>query len=237
MPKTVPGVLDPDVVPGQAAGQPLPADSSSQRQVRADDLPALTTIARTVHVLRSHVDGVVVMGRDVDRRVPDEPVAHVARGTPCSAPARPRPAGTGAGPPRNGRRCRPPSRIQTPTTTRCSDRPDRAWPIRSLRHPRGATCHAESRSMRRWPMIRELLGPPVGRLVLLVAEHVVGDLVVDRHVVHLRVRETLPEPGVLPRLIEIDSPWSWATIMRSRVRRVDPHVVVITTRRLGGAAP
>jgi len=45
-------------------------------EVRADDLPAFASIVCDMHILASHVDFVVVMGRDVDGEGPIETVFH-----------------------------------------------------------------------------------------------------------------------------------------------------------------
>ena len=76
----------------------------------------------------------------------------------------------------------------------------------------------------------------VGRLVLLVAEHVVGDLVVDGHVVHLRVGQPLPEP----RAPAVDRDRQ-ALVVRDDhavgVGRIDPDVVVVAAGRLVARRP
>ena len=58
--------------------------------------------------------------------------------------------------------------------------------------PPPTECHMPRGIARNPPALQPAVArPSIRRLVLLVAEDVVGDLVVDRHVIHLRVRQPL----------------------------------------------
>ena len=223
-------VLDPDVVARQTAGKPHAA-AVVQRQVRADHLPALAAVAGAVHVLAAHVHGVVVVRRDVDRRVPDEAVAHARR----RAPALLRPHLDGA--------VLAPVLLVAHHNAAHHPRPGRRGPhdVRIGRIRRGppalAAAHVVPHAARNagdaaLPLDAAVAGPAVGRLVLLVAEHVVRDGVVHRHVVHLSIREALTEP----RLAAVDRDRQ-ALVVRDDhavgVGVVDPHVVVVAAGGLG----
>src|SRR5262249_20349294 len=69
-------VLDADVVGRQAARALLPA-LVVQRDVGADLLPALAAVGRLMQVLAADVNLVVIVRRDVERRVPHEPVFQI----------------------------------------------------------------------------------------------------------------------------------------------------------------
>ena len=201
-----------------------------EREVGPDHLPALAAVARAMHVLAADVDRVVVVRRDVERRVPHEAVLHAARPARSTAAATPRRCGTAGGPPRSARRCRRPSPSPTRSTRRSSSRSDRASPSRSRRRPPSATSRAGSPRRAR-PCTRRVARPAVRRLVLLVAEHVVRNLVVDRDVVDLRVEQALPVPGPAAVLRDRE-----ALVVRDdlpvRVGRIDPDVVMVAARRL-----
>ncbi len=71
-------ILDADVVRRQAPGTALPG-LVVQRQVRTNCRPTLPAVGRAMHVLAADVDCVAVVRRDVEWRVPHEPVPQVAR--------------------------------------------------------------------------------------------------------------------------------------------------------------
>src|SRR5262249_41598303 len=67
-----------DVVRREAAGALLPA-LVVQRQIGAYLLPALAAVGRLMDVLAAGVDLVVIVRRDVERRVPHEAVLEIRR--------------------------------------------------------------------------------------------------------------------------------------------------------------
>src|SRR5262249_46620628 len=74
--------------------------------------------------------------------------------------------------------------------------------------------------------------PAIGRPVLLVAVDVVGNLVVDRHVIHLGNGQLDAFPGAPAG----DRDAHAAVVGHGHsagVGRIDPHVVVVTTRAIG----
>ena len=152
-------VLDADVVGREAAGA-AHLRLVVERQVRADHLPALAAVGRAVHVLAADVDRVVIVRRDVQRRVPHEAVPHALGRAVRLVAATPRRCGTAAGSPRSARRCRRPCRSRRPWTRRCSSRSDRASPSRSRRRRPRATSRAGCPgSPPKPPCRRLLLGP------------------------------------------------------------------------------
>src|SRR5262245_51107865 len=70
-------VLDADVVRRQTAGALLAA-LFVQREVGADLLPALAAVARLMEILAADVNLVVIVRRNMERRVPDEPVFQIS---------------------------------------------------------------------------------------------------------------------------------------------------------------
>ncbi len=94
-------VLHADVVRGEAAGA-AHLRAVVERQIRADHLPALTAVGRPVDVLAADVDRVVVVRRDVERRVPHEAILHARRPGHSTGRATPPPGGTASGSPRGG---------------------------------------------------------------------------------------------------------------------------------------
>ena len=200
-----------------------------QRQVRADHLPALPAVPRAVYVLAPHVDRLVVVRGDVDRGVPDEAVAD-AGGRPAAL----------LGPYLDGA-VLPPLLLVADDDPAHHPRPRGRGPhdvgIGRVRGGEAALAapdvvpHA-ARDVVDAPHAEDpaVAGAAIGRLVLLVPEHVVGDRVVHRHVVHLRVREPLPEP----RLRAVDRDREPLVVRHDhavRVRGVDPHVVVVAAGR------
>src|SRR5262249_10965375 len=71
-------VLDTDVVGRQAARASLAA-LVVERDIGTDLLPALTAVGGLMQVLTADVDPVVIVRRDVERRVPEEPVLQIRR--------------------------------------------------------------------------------------------------------------------------------------------------------------
>src|SRR5439155_996240 len=71
-------VLDADVVGRQTARACL-SSLVVQREVWTDFLPALAAVGRLMQVLAADVDLVVIVRRDMERRVPDEAVLQVGR--------------------------------------------------------------------------------------------------------------------------------------------------------------
>ncbi len=67
------GVFHTDVVTREATGG-THSTPVVQCQVRADHLPALSAVSGAVNVLAAHIYGVVVVGGDVERCVPNEPI-------------------------------------------------------------------------------------------------------------------------------------------------------------------
>ena len=98
-------VLDTDVVGRESAGALLLA-LVVERQVRTDLLPALAAVGRLMDELAAGVDLVVIVRRDVERRVPDEAVSSGRPPDRWSCPARPRRCAVGRGSGRSARRCR-----------------------------------------------------------------------------------------------------------------------------------
>ncbi len=188
MPKHDAGVLDADVVGGEPARAALPG-LVVEREVGGDHLPALAAVgacgARAGCRCRSCC---CRAARCAAARPTRSGTSRLRRAGRSTAAARPPRCGTAAGPPRSARRCRRPSPSPTPSTRPASSWSDRASPSRSRRRRPSATSRARCRRRRRsrWPA-RLLRRAAVRRLVLLVAEHVVGDLVVHGDVVDLRV--------------------------------------------------
>ncbi len=142
------GVLDADVVRGETAGAAHPR-AVVQRQVRTDDLPALPAVGRAVHVLAADVDGVAVVRRDLERRIPHEAVAQaVGRAVRLVRPhldvAELAPVSL-----RTARRCRRPCPTRRPSTRRCWSPWDPASPSRFRRRRPRATSRAGCRGRRR----------------------------------------------------------------------------------------
>ena len=223
-------VLHADVVAGQSAREAHPA-LVVQGQVGADHLPALPAVPRAVHVLAAHVDGVVVVGRNVNRRIPDEAVAHARRRAP--ALLRPHLHGPVLAPvllvAHHDAAHHPRSRSRRPHNVRIGRvrrGPAAFAAAHVVPHPPG---NAGDPAL---PHDAAVARPPVRGLVLLVAQHVVGDRVVHRHVVHLRVGESLAEP----RLAAVDRDRQALVVGDDHAvgaGRVDPHVVMVAAGRLG----
>ena len=222
-------VLHADVVAGEAARK-AHAAAVVQRQVRADHLPALAAVASAVHVLAPYVDRLVVVRGDVHGGIPDEAVPD----TLCRAPALLRPHLDA--PPLA------PFLLVAHHDAAHHARPGGRGPddvgVDRIRggKPALAAAHVMPHAARNAgdaPLALDaaVAGPPVGGLVLLVAEDVVGDLVVHRHVIHLRVGEALAEPR--PAAVDGDGE---ALVVRDdhavAVAGVDPHVVVVAAGRV-----
>ena len=184
-----------------------------------------------MQVLAADVDLVVIVRREVERRVPNEPVFQLRRRSvflvgphfdvPHLAPAlviadddTADGAGAGGGRPDDVRIHR--IRRRKPALATANRMPHAARDGAATAAAAAASTLAESAVAR----------PAVRRTILLVRVQVVRNLVVDRHVIQLRVRETLLEPGPPARLRDRD-----ALIVADdhpvRVRRIDPHVVMI----------
>ena len=220
-------VLDADVVAGEAAGE-AHAAPVVEAEVGADDLPGLAPVLRAVHVLAADVDRVVIVRGDENRGIPDEAVAHAVRRAPALL-----------GPHLDGPVLAPVLLVAH------HDAADHARPGRRGPDDVGvdrigggesalAAAHVVPHAPRNpgdapLPHDAAVAGAPVGGLVLLVAEDVVGDLGIHRHVVHLRVGEALAEPGLAP--VDRDGkPLVVRDDHAVAVPGVDPHVVMVAAR-------
>src|SRR6185295_1743813 len=207
-----------------------------ERDVRTDLLPALTAVDRLVQVLAADVDLVVIVRRDVERRVPDEAVLQIRRdavrvvGPHFDVAALPPAlfvahddaadaAGAGGGGPddvrvdRIGRR--------EAALAAVDGMPHAAW------NAAAPTAAAATAALVEAAVARSA----VRGSILLVRVDVVRNLVVDGDVIELRVLGALFQPRPAARLRD-----RHALVVRDNhavaVGRIDPHVVVIAARRL-----
>ena len=225
-------VLDADVVRRQPSGALLAAPIV-QRQVGTDHLPRLAAIGRPVHVLRPRVDRVVIVRRNRQGKGPVEAVLQIgcghadrdlrpdldlARLPRALVEALHRAAETAV-----SRSARP----HDVAVDRIGNRPaafaarDRV-PHAARNRPRGLLVGLFGEAA--------IARTACRRTVLSVAVDVVWNLIVGRHVIHLRhwQLDLMPAPAAVDReaqavVVGDDEPVA--------VGRIDPHVVVVADRR------
>ena len=192
MPKTTPAYSTPMLSPVRPPELPMRVRSLS---VRSGEMTCQLWPPSWVRwTCWLPVDGVVVR-RNVKRRVPHKPVSPLPRVRWIDG-ARLRHSGTGAG---------SPQRTTISPTLPDLDAVDHtmlgSWdpggPAAFTATDRVPHSAADSGAPRPAP---GCCWATIAGLVLLVAEHVVRDRVVDRDVVDLRIGESLPEPGPAPVL-------------------------------------
>ena len=226
------GVLHADVVRRQSARALLPAPIV-ERQVGADHLPGLTAVGRAVHVLRSGVDGVVIVRRNRHRKRPVESVLHVAGR-------------------RADGRLRPDfdlARLPRPLVVALDGPADAAEPgaarpddvvVRRIGNRPPALAAGDRMPHAAWNRSGDLLvglfGEPAvaraarRRSVLPIAVDVVWNLVVGGHVIHLRDRQL----NLMPALSAVDRQAEAVVVGDDEaiaVGGIDPHVVVVADGR------
>ena len=197
------------------------------REVGTDHAPASSAVLRHVHELAARVDRVVVVRRDRERRVPHEAILDVGRGMPARAQrphldvlSRARALveadDDAAAAPGAGRR--------RPDDVRVDGIGRRPPALAAL----ARACHSLREIVRAGSAVAR---PAIRRTVLLVAVDVVRNSVVDGDVIDLRDRAACTCSQVRPRVVEMCTPASFADDHADRVRRIDPHVVVVAAGR------
>src|SRR5579864_2022043 len=225
------GVLDADVVGGEAAGDLL-ARLVVQGEVGADHLPGGAGVGGLVDVLAADVDAVVVVRGDGQRERPEEAVLQVGG----------RPAGRPPGPDLDAARGVGAHVVAGDDAAAAAGAggagPDDVRVLRIGRRPAALAAadagpHAAGDERLIVPRAQQVIARAAGgRPVLAVAVHLVRDAVVHRHVVDLRDRQLYVHPAAPA----VDADRHAAVVADDQpvaVQRVDPDVVMVAARHLG----